>query len=475
MKARKGNWRRFIPWPKRLLGQMIVLILVALLLAQGISLWVLSGAHQQAITGHSQKFMMRQLTSIVRLLDTTPADLHARILANWSRPGVRVSMVTHTKVTLPHTQLERRLTRRLERSLGENYRDRIRVTLKVADHSRKRHGHTGGKPNEYGEWRKNLPHLPRRGMVLLEELQVAIQLTDGRWLESRAAAPTVSPLAAGQTLISLLVASVLVLAVLIWQLRKITRPLAKLAKAANGLGRGQAVPPLEERGPADVKETIGAFNRMNERVTRFVSDRTHMLAALSHDLRTPMTSMRLRLEMQEPSDSRDKLLLSLDEMQQMSDATLAFIRDSGATEATQKVDLAAVISSICDDLADTGADVVFDYRQQKIIACRPLSLKRALRNLIENAIKYGDTAEVTLSNEVHGLIIAVQDKGPGIPETQLSEVFEPFVRLETSRNRDTGGIGLGLSIAQQIINSHGGELRLSNRELGLRVEVIFPH
>uniref|UniRef100_UPI003F6B4865 ATP-binding protein n=1 Tax=Pseudomaricurvus sp. TaxID=2004510 RepID=UPI003F6B4865 len=293
------------------------------------------------------------------------------------------------------------------------------------------------------------------------------------------AAPDFSPLAARHTLTFVVVASILVLLVVFWQLRKITRPLSFLARAANDLGRGKDVSPLKEEGPLDVRETLIAFNRMNDRIQRYVSDRTRMLAALSHDLRTPMTSMRLRLELMAPSDERDKLLASLDEMQQMSEASLDFVRQSGDVEATRAVDLTALLDSMCDDLCDLGMDVRFAEADKMVLDVRPVSLKRALRNVIENAVKYGEHARVSVQRRDNNVVIEVCDSGPGIPLSHQASVFEPFVRVEESRSRNTGGMGLGLSIARQIITSHGGEIRLHNQiqegiTVGLAVEIILP-
>ncbi len=465
---------RFFPWPQKLLGQMIVLLLLALLLAQGISLWILSNAHRKAVEGYSQRFWLRQLSSMVVLLESTPRDLHPAVLNAWKRPGIRIQRLAESTIDLADQAVEKRLAGQLVRWLGDNYRDRVRVDVTIGKpppppDNHIRHWGEPGVPN----------HRPRH--LRLEELAVAIQLQDGSWLQTRALAPITAPLAARQTLIFLLVSGVLVLMVVIWRLRKITRPLNQLTLAADALGRGQKVDPLEVQGPEDIQATITAFNHMNERLDRFVSERTRMLAALSHDLRTPITIMRLRLEMMTGGEERDKLLASLDEMQQMSEATLAFIRESGDNEETRCVDLVALVSSLCEDLVDLGAsitlkgDVFEDQRRESIaFACRPVSLKRALRNLIENAINYGQSATVGLEESSETLLIRIQDQGPGIPDAEMEKVFEPFYRLEASRSRETGGIGLGLSISRQIITNHGGDLRLQNTPEGLLAELTLP-
>jgi signal transduction histidine kinase len=214
---------------------------------------------------------------------------------------------------------------------------------------------------------------------------------------------------------------------------------------------------------------------MQERLRRFVGDRTRMLAAIGHDLRTPITSLKLRAELLDDEEARTKMLATLDEMQRMSEATLAFARDDAATEPTRVVDLAALLDSIADDLAEMGKPVTFIESPRLPYPCRPTALKRAVANLVENAIQYGERARVSLESRSVGPVIVVDDDGPGIPEERLDDVFKPFVRLEESRNRATGGAGLGLSIARSIVLSHGGDLVLANRKGGgLRAEIRLP-
>ena len=308
-----------------------------------------------------------------------------------------------------------------------------------------------------------------------DQLNIALPLQDGRWLEVEARPPAISSLINSQnTLVYILIVTLLISAILFWSLRKITMPLAQLTLAATRLGRGQKVSTIEQQGPDDIKNTIAAFNQMNVRLEHFVSERTHMLAALSHDLRTPLTSMRLRVEMLDESIEREKLLESLNDMQQMSETTLAFISKGNEQENTVRIDIAALLSSVCEDLIDIGKSVEFEYEQAIILACRATSLKRTFRNLIENAIKYGKCAEVRIKQQDNNIFITIQDKGPGIPDKHLKKVFEPFYRIESSRSRDTGGIGLGLSIVQQNINSHGGKIALRNNDIGLQVIITLP-
>jgi signal transduction histidine kinase len=205
---------------------------------------------------------------------------------------------------------------------------------------------------------------------------------------------------------------------------------------------------------------------MQMRIRRFVEDRTRMMAAISHDLRTPITTMRLRVEFIEDTEAREKLIATLDEMKAMTESALAFAREEATLEPTRTVDMVALVESLCQDLADIGWSVTFVDGERVTWRLRPDAVRRALRNLIENAVRYGDRAQVRLVTTPEGLDVVVEDEGPGIPREQQERVFAPFVRLETSRNRTTGGAGLGLAIARTIARSHGGEIIVVNRQEG---------
>jgi signal transduction histidine kinase len=266
-----------------------------------------------------------------------------------------------------------------------------------------------------------------------------------------------------------------VIAGVVLVVRRLTAPLRELALAADRLGRGESVPSIADAGPEEVRRTTRAFNRMQERLKRFVDDRTRMLAAISHDLRTPITTLRLRAEFVEDDETRSKMIETLDELQRMVEATLTFVREEASSEETRTVDLAALAESVVDDLADLGRDASMGAAERQPYACRPVALKRALRNLVENAIAYGRRARVALTRTADELVITVDDDGPGIASDEIERVFAPFVRLEPSRNQETGGIGLGLAIARNIARAHGGDISLVNRtEGGLRASLRLP-
>ncbi|MDB5359578.1 MAG: integral rane sensor signal transduction histidine kinase [Rhodospirillales bacterium] len=248
--------------------------------------------------------------------------------------------------------------------------------------------------------------------------------------------------------------------------KQLAAPMKRFVAAARRFGTDPRAPPIEETGPAEFRMAIGAFNAMQAQIARFISDRTEMLAAISHDLRTPLTRMRLRGEFVEDEDQQRRLFQDVDEMQTMVDEALTFFRDNAAEEQSTNFDMAELLRTIIDDFADQGSEVGYEGPDHVVYFGRPFALKRAFTNLIDNARRYACLPSVELSVAADAVVIGVKDRGHGIPPDQLSQVFAPFYRLEPSRNRSTGGYGLGLSAARTIVRAHGGELELRNRDGG---------
>ena len=286
-----------------------------------------------------------------------------------------------------------------------------------------------------------------------------------------AGAPSVS----WQFIISMALMGVIVLAVSVWAVRRVTAPLGLLAGAADRLGRDVTAEPMAETGTIEMQRAARAFNRMQERLRRLIESRTQMLAALSHDLRTPLTLLRLRTEEVTDTGERDKMLTTIGEMDEMIGTTLAFARDEVRAEPRRRVDIAALLESVVDDMADAGLPVTMTPAAPLIHHCQPGALKRAITNLLDNAVKYGKRAQAAIATRGKTIEITIDDDGPGIPDAELPRVFQPFYRVEESRSRDTGGTGLGLAIAQSIVQAHGGELTLANRPSGaLRACIKLP-
>ena len=266
----------------------------------------------------------------------------------------------------------------------------------------------------------------------------------------------------------------------LWAARRLTAPVGTLARAAEALGRDVNAPPLPEDGPTEVAMAATAFNTMAGRIRRFVQDRTFMLTAIGHDLRTPITRLKLRAEFIDDDEIRRKMLIDLDELEAMVAATLAFGRDITTDEPLTSVDLSELVRTVLDEAADASPDHSFEISysgpDHLPIRVRPVALKRALTNLVMNALNYGGAASVTLIPPEGGMVtLLVEDGGPGIALAEIERVFQPFYRAEPSRNSETGGMGLGLPIARNILRAHGGDVTLSNRANGgARATVRLP-
>ncbi len=297
------------------------------------------------------------------------------------------------------------------------------------------------------------------------------------WLTAQFTRPP-APSPAPAISIAALLGTILTGAAAAWLAGRVSRPLSALAYAADEVARGRIAPRLPDTGPDDIRHAAKAFNEMSDRVTRTLESHRQLLSAVGHDLRTPLAAMRITAEFVEDPEVRDRLTRNLDELQAMTEAVLSAAR-SGPGEEKRRVDLAALIESVCDDLVEMNLPVNVNIEGLAPLNCRPNEIRRAARNLIENAVRYGGCARVSLERGDGLFIVNVDDDGPGIPANRLDEVFEPFVRLEASRNNATGGSGLGLTLARSIAREHGGEIVLLNRMTegqitGLRAQLRLP-
>jgi len=306
-------------------------------------------------------------------------------------------------------------------------------------------------------------------------MKLAIGLRDGQWLNvsTRFHRPPIQwPWI---STLSYALATLIIMATVWVALSRLTGPLRKLATAAESLGRGETVPELPVQGPEELRRLTAAFNEMQGRLTRFVSERTRLLAALGHDLRSPLTALRVRAEMVDDDETRERLVAIIEEMQEMVESTLSFARGMVTAEETRTVEVPDFLGELVADISDVGGDVTLQDIAPMRFRIKPVAMRRALRNVIENAIRYGGGANVAAMRDGNNVMITVSDHGTGIPHDDLERVFDPFVRVEKSRNLETGGTGLGLSIARTVIQAHGGDITLSNRpEGGLLVEIILP-
>lgn len=353
--------------------------------------------------------------------------------------------------------------------------------------------HFPGEPsvNRQGDRPAGLPPRPESGSGLyhpahspdrqgapaagLRELLISVEIAPGIWVNSASPYYDQEVISSRVARLTLAIALISIFAIG-WLVNRLTRPLQQLSQTANRMGRGLPAEVVPEQGPEDICATAVAFNQMQTRLNRVIDTQHGLLRAVSHDLRTPLTAMRIRVESIPDSDNRDAMIRSLDDMRIMTEDMLAWAIETGSSEEPSRVELTALLESLVDDYQEQGKAVLFEApMHQQILVCRRVALRRAIRNLIDNALKYAGQAEVFWQQEKDQIVIQIQDAGPGIPEHQLETVMQPFVRLEASRNRDTGGSGLGLSISRSVIEAHGGKLALNNRpEGGLIARIELP-
>ena len=305
--------------------------------------------------------------------------------------------------------------------------------------------------------------------------QTQVRLLDGTWVQFNARVPQEAANLPWRLLLTLVVLLVAVSLLSLVAVRWVTRPLHVLASAADELGRDIHRAPLPEQGPLEVRRAAHAFNTMQERLVRYIEDRTRILAAMSHDLKTPITRLRLRAEMMEDEDLRQRFEKDLLEMEAMVSQTLDFMRGLDSREPQQPVDILALLESLQADNEEMGRAMSIEGRPAAPFTAAPQLLKRCITNLLDNALTYGQRAHIGIEDSNAEMLIRIRDEGPGVPEAELEKVFEPFYRLESSRNRATGGTGLGLSIARNIARALGGDVRLRNvPDGGLEAVLSLP-
>lgn len=304
---------------------------------------------------------------------------------------------------------------------------------------------------------------------------VSVRLDDGSWVNFSSSALGATQHTDWSVLTVTICFGVGIVVVALLLLRWAIRPLRDLAIAAERFSLDQTPQPLSESGPAEVRRAARAFNTMRERIQRLVAERMQALAAVSHDLRTPITRLRLRSELLDDDATRIMVDADLNEMEGMIDSTLEYLRGGVSSEPIRPIDVASVIETIVDEQLDQGHKVTLSGLNSGPVLGRFLSLKRAFSNVVGNAVKYGGDVAVAIGEADGNLVVTVDDAGPGIPASDMERVFHPFVRLEESRGRQTGGSGLGLTIASAVVQSHGGRIQLANRSGGgLRVTLTLP-
>jgi len=463
--------RRFLP--DSIVDWLVVIVVTGICASQLATTLFHNIARNQAIIALEDVRAAERIASIVSFLEETAPILRPGVAGAISRSSLYVAASEHSAVP-DGDPVDGRCAR---------LRDVVKARL-LDIHWRQVRVNYAPQPAASGSWLARIwPEIwgseqERTAQILSRQsserrFRVAVQLMDGGWLNFDVASVSSLPIASWDLIVSIILTVAVAIALSLFPVYRLTRPLARFTQAAEALGRGNLDEPVPETGSMEVRRAAHAFNDMQARIRRLVDGRTQMIAAISHDLRTPITRLRLRAEFVEDPEAQRRMLADLDEMETMIKSTLAFAREDSDREPAVMLDLVALLRDVVEDIPE--AVLQPDLPARYMISGRPLALRRCFRNVIDNAIKYGKQARIGLHEEEKSVLVTVDDDGPGIPEDQRDLVFRPFYRLDASRNRDSGGTGLGLAIVQAIILSHGGEVALSNRpEGGLRVTIRLP-
>lgn len=414
--------------PLRSHATKIILLFVALMIASHISLMVFYTQQNKSRQLKSRRIeVIQQIMNVLHMTQATPTGELKSAIDNLALPDTKVKLDNKAKWPL--------------------------------------------KVNDLSFWKIN-----RLVPYGAKTIDLSLHLPDGRWLNMEAMIAT-PPWWPQLFLFFLEMFIFAIVAFYLWSINRFTKPLQAFRSTAERLGVEQkTVLPLEEyKGPVVVRETAQAMNNMQQRIKDLIHDRTLMIAAISHDLRTPITRLKIRANLFEDQELKHNIIRNLDEMEAMISEVLTFTHNDYTSEEKVKLDLNALLQTLCDEFADVAYPVKYTGTEKRAaISGRPLVLKRAFSNLIQNAIKYGRVADVTLRFSQDKYKITIEDDGPGIPERELTKVFSPFYRCDHSRSRQVAGTGLGLAIARDAIRAHRGDISLKNRDTGgLTVEVTL--
>ncbi|MEA3064773.1 MAG: hypothetical protein QOJ27_1219 [Sphingomonadales bacterium] len=437
---------------------MLLLIGAALLIAQAVNFAFILGEQQKLSLARNEGPAIGRFTQVAAVVAATAPEGRRLLLgAHRVGPGADYLLVPQSLIDRQGLRRDARIEERLAAALSE-----ARVPVRaVRGAARMEAVPPGHHPPG---------HSSRHRAVLL-----AAQLDDGQWLDASLFAPGPDPWLIHRLLLATLTLFLLVFGAAWWIARRLARPLEDLTRAAEGFeGHGPA-DPVTPRGPADVRRAVEAFNAMNRRTLALLDEKDRMLGAIGHDLRTPLASLRIRAENMDPAEERERLIATVEEMAATLEDILTLARTGRAREPVRPVDVAALADAVVEEFRELGQPALFTPSPRAVLAVQPQLLRRALRNLIDNAVAYGGGARVAVAERPGEIALGVEDDGPGVAADHLAEVLEPFRRLDTSRNRERGGAGLGLAIAQAVAQAHGGRLILANRpEGGLCATLVLP-
>ncbi|MGZ2413027.1 signal transduction histidine kinase [Sphingomonas sp. F9_3S_D5_B_2] len=442
--------------PRSLTGQMAVLIGAALLLAQLVSFAYLLVERKQFTRSEIDTPAITRFTSTAADAAQAAPEFQLLVLHDASRRGAQYAFGQAPVVGD-------------EASRRSDTEDRLRQSLTTAGLGVQ---DVRAAIDVHAPVRRRADGRPRRAQ---QSMLLSAQLPDGRWLNGRVSVPAPPPLVSPELAVGTILLYLFVLTAALLIATRIARPLRRLTNAAEAFRGSNEPVVVEPRGPSDLRDAILAFNAMNARLVKLLEEKDRTLGAIGHDLRTPLTSLRIRAESVEPAEDRERMIATIEEMTATLEDILVLARSGRSRDPLERTDVAALAEALADEYRQAGQEVAFAAGGAQVMEVQPNLLRRAIRNLIDNALKYGGGAEVAVTGDDDSVRIAVLDRGPGLPADEIARITGAFYRAEPSRNRGTGGAGLGLAIAEAIVEGHGGKLTFANRDGGgLAATVCLP-
>jgi signal transduction histidine kinase len=427
-----------------LFAQVLALVLLSVIASQVVNLWVVF--HSPATPPD-----FYQVSEVI----TAFKGPSARIPVADGQPLVRRYLRPGAEPEQGGQRFERFMSEELAARLGVNAKDvRMHMMLDMRSPARQTVGAVrrlmGVRGMQHGE-----------NHFIVGAFEAGVRQPDGRWLMVEPARHGLFTPWQMRILIWFSVTAAALAPIAFLFARRLAAPISAFAQAAERLGRDPGAPPLRLKGPAELGAAVAAFNEMQDRLRRYVQDRTSMIGAVAHDLRTPLTRLRFRVE-SAPEPLRGKMTSDIEQMDAMIAATMAFVRDATKTGERRRLELSSLVQSVADEMAETGADVVAEADTPVVIEGDPIALRRMVTNLLDNAVKFGDRARARVYTEENAAVVEVDDDGPGLAAKDKDKVFEPFFRGEPSRSRETGGAGLGLAVVRSVARAHGGDAAQAN-------------
>jgi signal transduction histidine kinase len=459
-----------IGWSKTLRGRTIAMVAIGALVSHVLALAVYFTFNASSLSTAREQQVVERLATTAKLMERLPRGNRADVVADLSEPDFRLAHASTSRVAMADSGEEdtRFVRRTLALALGVPTEDFVFADYELSESAEERA-------------KADLPPTilaarAARWFRFREDLFISLQLADGDWLNAQVSGRPLANFLNHGVMWSI---GLIVLAVAFLSALAVARPLAGLkrfAQAAESLGMDvEKARPLSEHGPLEISRTARAFNRMQDRIRTLVEDRTRMLAAMSHDFRTPLTRLRLRAEFLGNAEDRRKMLRDIADMEAMVASTLRFISDGKTDELHEPTDFVSLLTELCLDMEIEPPQFRLQGARLVRVLCAPVAMRRAFTNLLENAKAHATQISVRVGCQGDKVVVDIIDNGPGIPESDYENVFKPYYRLDVSRSRQTGGSGLGLSIARAVLNAHGGSISLHPvHGGGLRVETCIP-